>query len=278
MEQGLAVLLANSSLQARRTGAAGFDPRFDQVSIRGGRSISKGITWMACDRRRAFMPRLVQKRICWSAWTSLKVPCGFSMDKVRGTSGGLINRVSKRPSKEPVRELMLTGASHDRKQLALDIDDDMNESGTAQFRITGLLRRGEHEREIADDRDVLASAFDFQLSEKTTLRLRGQYIKDETDSGVGTYVDNGRPTSLRISDPDYDCQKQTEYQMGYELGHRYSDALTLSQHVRYGDLDMSVRYLDNAGVRPDTRILNLDDPEYGHVSLPTPEYNMVSVK
>ncbi|MCB4320712.1 TonB-dependent siderophore receptor [Alcaligenes sp. 13f] len=316
------------------TGGAGFDPRFDQISIRGfqvnikgdyldGLRQTPGI--YATPRTEAYLLERVD---------IVKGP--MSVLYGQGTPGGLVNRVSKRPTDTPVRELMLTGASHDRKQLALDIGDDINESGTARFRVTGLIRRGEHEREIADDRDVLASAFDFQLSEKTTLTLRGQYIKDETDGGVGTYVDNGRPTSMRISDPDYDYQRQTEYQLGYELEHRYSDALTLSQQLRYGDLDMKVRYLDNAGLRPGTRImdrsawsvgskvkslvvdnralmrlqtgtvahqllagfdyqwvdwdnrigylasgvppLDLDHPHYGNVSLPTPDYNLVSVK
>lgn len=316
------------------TGGAGFDPRFDQISIRGfqvnikgdyldGLRQTPGI--YATPRTEAYLLERVD---------IVKGP--MSVLYGQGTPGGLVNRVSKRPTEEPVREIMLTGASRDRKQLAVDIGDDMNESGTARFRVTGLVRRGEHERDIADDRNVLASVFDFKLGDKTTLTLRGQFIKDETDGGVGTYVDNGRPTSMRISDPDYDYQKQTEYQLGYELVHQHSDALTLSQHLRYGDLDMKVRYLDNAGVRPGTRImdrsawsvgskvkslvvdnralmtfqtgvvdhqllagfdyqwvdwnnrigylgsgvppLDLDHPQYGNVSLPTPDYNMVSVK
>lgn len=316
------------------TGSAGFDPRFDQISIRGFQVNIKGDYLDGLRQTPGIYATPRTEPYLLEQVDIVKGP--MSVLYGQGTPGGLINRVSKRPTDTPVREVMVTGASHDRKQFAVDIGDDINESGTARFRVTGLIRRGEFDRQINDDRDVLAPVFDFQLSDKTTLTVRGQYMKDDTDGGVGTYVDNGRPTSMRISDPDYDYQRQTEYQFGYELVHRYSDALTLSQHLRYSDLDMKVRYLDNAGLRPGTRILersawsvgskveslvvdnrvllnfqtggidnqllagfdyqrvnwnnriglltsgvpplDLDNPQYGNVSLPTPDYNLVSVK
>ena len=152
----------------------------------------------------------------------------------QGTPGGLVNRVSKRPLDEPLREIMVMGGTKDRKQVAFDIADHFNEEGTARFRLTGLTRRGDHDRMIADDRDVFAPAFDFKLGDKTTLTVLGQYIRDETDANVGMYTDkNGKVTHIRVSDPRYDRQRQTQYQLGYELAYRHDDALTLRQQVRY---------------------------------------------
>lgn len=175
----------------------------------------------------------------------------------QGTPGGLVNRVSKRPLDEPLREIMVMAGTKDRKQVAFDIADQFNEEGTARFRLTGLTRRGDHDRMIADDRDVFAPVFDFKLGDKTTLTLLGQYIRDETDANVGMYTDeNGKVTDIRVSDPRYDHQRQTQYQMGYELAYRHNDALTLRQQVRYGHIDLNARYLSGAGLQPGTRLLN----------------------
>lgn len=316
------------------TGGAGFDPRFDQIAIRGFSVNTKGDYLDGLRQAPGIYATPRTETYLLERVDIVKGP--MSVLYGQGTPGGLVNRVSKRPLDEPLREIMVTGATHDRKQVAFDVADHLNEAGTARFRLTGLVRRGEHDRMIAGDRDAVAPVFDFQLGEKTMLTLRGQYIKDETDAGVGTYVDNGRPTSQRISDPKYDHQRQEEYQLGYQLVHRYSDALTLSQHLRYGHLDMDARYLDNAGLRPGTRILDrsawsvgskveslvvdnqalmrfdtsgvehrllagfdyqwldwnnrigyltsgipaldLDNPQYGNVSVPTPPYNLVSVE
>lgn len=236
------------------TGGAGFDPRFDQISIRGFSVNTKGDYLDGLRQTPGIYATPRTEPYLLERVDIVKGP--MSVLYGQGTPGGLVNRVSKQALDAPLREVMVTGATHDRRQLAFDVADQLNEAGTARFRLTGLTRRGEHDRMIADKRDVLAPVFDFRLGEKTTLTLRGQYIKDETDAGVGTYVDNGRPTSLRISDPDYDHQRQEEYQLGYELTHRYNEALTFSQRLRYADLDMDVRYLDNAGLRPGTRLLD----------------------
>lgn len=236
------------------TNNAGFDPRFDQISIRGFSVNTKGDYLDGLRQTPGIYATPRTETYLLEQIDVIKGP--MSVLYGQGTPGGLVNRVSKQTSAAPLRELMVAGATHDRRQLAFDVADAINEAGTARFRLTGLTRRGEHERRIADERDVLAPVVDLQLGERTTLRLRGQYIKDETDAGVGTYVDNGRPTSQRISDPDYDHQRQTEYQLGYALTHQVNDALTLSQRLRHADLDMDVRYLDNAGLRPGTRILD----------------------
>lgn len=237
------------------TGSAGFDPRFDQISIRG---FPVNTTGDYLDGLRQTPGSYAYFRTDPYALERVDIVKGpMSVLYGQGTPGGLVNRVSKRPLDEPLREIMVMGGTKDRKQVAFDIADHFNEEGTARFRLTGLTRRGDHDRMIADDRDVFAPAFDFKLGDKTTLTVLGQYIRDETDANVGMYTDeNGKVTHIRVSDPRYDRQRQTQYQLGYELAYRHDDALTLRQQVRYGHIDLDARYLSGAGLQPGTRLLN----------------------
>lgn len=235
------------------TGSAGFDPRFDQISIRG---FSVNTTGDYLDGLRQTPGSYAYFRTEPYALERVDIVKGpMSVLYGQGTPGGMVNRISKRPGPEPVHEIMLQGMTHDRKQAAFDIGDDINEAGTARFRVIGLMRRGETERMIADDRDLFAPSFEFRLGENTTLTLLGQYLKDETDANVGNYSENGKVTRIRVSDPRYDHQRQTQYQAGYELEHRLGEDVTLRQQLRYGHIDLDARYLSGAGLIPGTRLL-----------------------
>lgn len=235
------------------TGSAGFDPRFDQISIRG---FSVNTTGDYLDGLRQTPGSYAYFRTEPYALERVDIVKGpMSVLYGQGTPGGMVNRISKRPGPEPVHEIMLQGMTHDRKQAAFDIGDDINEAGTARFRVIGLMRRGETERMIADDRDLFAPSFEFGLGEHTTLTLLGQYLKDETDASVGNYVENGKVTKIRVSDPRYDHQRQTQYQIGYELEHRLGQNVTLRQQLRHGRIDLDARYLSGAGLEPGTRLL-----------------------
>lgn len=235
------------------TGVAGFDPRFDQISIRG---FPVNTTGDYLDGLRQTPGSYAYFRTEPYALERVDIVKGpMSVLYGQGTPGGLVNRISKRPGPDPIHEIMLQGATHDRKQAAFDIGDNINEAGTARFRAIGLMRRGDSERMIADDRDLFAPSFEFRLGENTTLTLLGQYMKDETDANVGNYVENGKVTGIRVSDPRYDHQRQTQYQAGYELEHRLGRDVTLRQQLRYGHISLDARYLSGAGLEPGTRLL-----------------------
>lgn len=235
------------------TGGAGFDPRFDQISIRG---FPVNTTGDYLDGLRQTPGSYAYFRTEPYALERVDIVKGpMSVLYGQGTPGGLVNRISKRPSSDPVNEITLQGETHDRKQAAFDIGDDINAAGTARFRVIGLIRRGDSERMIADDRDLFAPSFEFRLGENTTLTLLGQYLKDETDANVGNYSENGKVTRIRVSDPRYDHQRQTQYQAGYELAHRLGKDVTLRQQLRYGHIDLDARYLSGAGLIPGTRLL-----------------------
>jgi len=236
------------------TGRAGFDPRFDQIAIRGFVVNTTGDYLDGLRQTPGSYAYFHTDPYTLERIDIIKGP--MSVLYGQGTPGGLVNRVSKRPTDAPLREIVLMGATHDRKQFAADIADQFNAQGTARFRLTGLVRRGEHDRMIADDRAMVAPVVDFKLSEDVTLTLLGQFIRDETDTNVGLYTEGNKVTDIRVSDPYYDHQRQTQYQLGYELAWRHSDALTLRQHLRYGDIRLDARYLSGAGLQPGTRMLN----------------------
>jgi len=236
------------------TGAFGFDPRFDQIYIRG----------FAVNTTGDYRDGLRQGAGSYTYFNT--EPYGLERIDVikgpasvlygQGTPGGLINRVSKMPTDTPLREVEVQGGNHDRYQGAFDVGGPLGDSGEVSYRVTGLARDAKAIRNIEDDRLFLAPAMTWRPSAKTELTVLAQVQKDETDSNVGLFNRDGRATHTRVSDGDYDYQKQTQYQVGYRLSHQANDTWTFRQNARYGLVNQKARYLTSAGVIPGTSSIN----------------------
>ncbi|MBX5136423.1 TonB-dependent siderophore receptor [Rhizobium lentis] len=225
------------------TGPNGFDPRFDQIYIRGYNATTVG----------DYRDGLRQPYINYGMFRTdpyqlqrvevIKGPVSVLYGS--GSPGGLVNKISKLPTEEPIREVGITYGTKDRVQGMFDFGGPISEDrDDFLYRIVGLARRGDTNFDIADDRYFLAPSFTWKPDEGTTFTLYGLAQSDETDANVGaiTTVD-GRILDLRASDPDYDHQKIKQQQVGYQFEHEFDNGLTFRQNLRYSHLDLEARYL-----------------------------------
>ncbi|MET0266318.1 MAG: TonB-dependent receptor plug domain-containing protein, partial [Duganella sp.] len=60
-----------------------------------------------------------------------------------GAPGGVINTVSKRPSRDMLKELSATVGSDKRRQLAADYGGALDDGNVWSYRLTGLVRKGD---------------------------------------------------------------------------------------------------------------------------------------
>ncbi len=225
------------------TGPNGFDPRFDQIFIRGFNVTTVG----------DYRDSLRQPYINYGMFRTdpyqlqrvevIKGPVSVLYGS--GSPGGLVNKISKLPTEEPIREVGVSYSTKDRAQAMFDFGGPISEDNDDfLYRIVGLARRGDTNFDIADDRYFLAPSFTWKPDEGTTFTLYGLVQADETDSNVGAITtSDGRILDIRASDPDYDYQKVKQQQVGYQFEHEFDNGLTFRQNLRYSHLDLRARYL-----------------------------------
>ena len=222
------------------TGAFGYDPRFDQIYIRG----------ISTTTDSDFRDGLRQPYMNYGTF-STEV---YTLDRIEilkgpvsvmygaASAAGIVNRISKMPLEETHREVELQYGTIGRAQAAFDFGGP---AGDGMFyRVVGLARDAETNYDIADDRYLLQPSFTWKPDESTSLTIYGLAQKGETDASPRMFEHDG--DLFRYSDPDYDHQKVTQYQVGYQFSHEFDNGLTFRQNARASDLDLEARYVNTA--------------------------------
>lgn len=157
----------------------------------------------------------------------------------RGSSGGLINRISKKPGIDK-SELTAQFGSHDQRRAAVDLARNYKEAGVA-FRVTGAVERADSYRSQQFlEREAFAPSLQVKLGEATSVLLQAEHLSDRrvTDFGIPSY--QGRPVDVPAStyygaanarDVDYSQAKVRAF--GFTLDHRFSDTLSLRNAFRH---------------------------------------------
>jgi iron complex outermembrane receptor protein len=222
------------------TGGFGYDPRFDQITIRGIETTTNG----------DFRDGLRQPVMTYGTFTTEI----YTLDRVEVLKGpvsvmygaasaaGIVNKVSKLPQEDAHHEVELQYGTIGRKQAAFDFGGPVGESDEMFYRVVGLVREGETNYDIADDRYLLQPSFTWKPDNSTKLTIYGLAQNTETDSSAWTFKNDG--DLHRVSDPDYDYQKIRQFQLGYQFEHDFGNGLTFRQNARVSDLDLKARYVD----------------------------------
>jgi len=174
--------------------------------------------------------------------------------------GGAISYQSKRPTREPLHEIVLQTGSHDRKQAAFDFAGPLDADGQFLYRLTGVaLETGTQVHYSEDQRIAIAPAFTWRPDADTELTLLFSYQHDPAKpaqrslSWYGTYFDTPYghiPTDFFIGEPGFNDFNRTQYTAGYEFEHRFNSVWTVRQKLRY--MSVNGRYRDiYGGLEPD---------------------------
>ncbi|PKB21101.1 TonB-dependent receptor [Janthinobacterium sp. 64] len=157
----------------------------------------------------------------------------------RGSSGGLVNRITKKPGIDITDvALSLTNTAGRRGEV------DVGRVGeTVDWRVTGA-------REVSDSyreqqfikRTALAPSVAIRLSSATKLLLQGDYLEDRrlTDFGIPSW--HGRPVAVdagtyygAANARDADFSQSRVVSTAATLTHKFSDSLSLRNAFRYYD-------------------------------------------
>lgn len=167
------------------------DGQRDQVTIRGFSNISDQFVDGVRDDALYFRDLSNIERV-----EVLKGPASVLYG--RGSAGGLVNRVTKKPLENALLEAGITLGSHGQRRGEFDLGTTTADKD-ALFRLTGAVEdsTGFRDRYFLR-RQALAPSATFKLRPGTTLTLQADYLHDRrlADQGVPSY--HGRPVDVPV--------------------------------------------------------------------------------
>jgi catecholate siderophore receptor len=162
----------------------------------------------------------------------------------RGSSGGLINRVTKKPQAGTFGKVTVNFGSNDLRRTSFDANTSANEN--IDLRVTGAYEDSNSFRDQGFlKRSSIAPAVSVKFTEDTKLLLQGEFAKDKriTDFGIPSF--NGRPVHVPISayygssKARRDDTTATEvYSLAAVFDHRFNDAFSVRNATRYYNYDL----------------------------------------
>ena len=161
----------------------------------------------------------------------------------RGSSGGLINRITKKPGTD-VAEVVAQSGSWDQRRGEVDFGRGFRDSPFA-WRVTGAIERaGSYRSQQFLDRELVAPSVAWR-SGGTTLTLQADSLNDRrlTDFGVPAY--QGRPVNVDPSTyygaanaRDVDVSQAEVRGTTLTLAHRFNASWSVRNAFRYYDYEL----------------------------------------
>ena len=220
-----------------RSDAYGLDSRTDSVRIRGAYPAE----YLDGLRRQLSGFYTSNTRVDPYTLERIEVLRGpSSMLYGQGSTGGVINMVTKRPQFEEHREIGLQLGSYGRKQVQADLAGALGSEWA--YRLVAVGRESDTQVDyVPDDRQLVAPSLTWRPSGRTTLTLQAHWQKDETGStsqffpweGAAFPGPNGLiPTNTFIGQPGQDRYDSERSEYGWHFEHHFSERWSLRQSVR----------------------------------------------
>jgi catecholate siderophore receptor len=180
----------------------------------------------------------------------------------RGSSGGLVNRVSKKPGAD-INDLSLSISDHGGRRGEIDFG---RAGDTVAWRLTGAREKADSYRDQQFlDRSAIAPSVALRLSADTKVLLQADYLEDRrlTDFGIPSY--QGRPVDVdpgqyygaaNARQADYSQSRVSSY--AATLSHKFSPTLSLRNGLRFYDYKLDRNNTNISGnVNEVTRTMSL---------------------
>jgi len=161
----------------------------------------------------------------------------------QATPAGVVNMVSKRPTEETFHRIDFQVGNDDRYQVGFDVGGPVNADGNVLYRVTGLARyAGTQTDHVREERYAIAPSVTIKPGRDTTLTILtslqydpagGLFNPVPTVGTVRPNVNGQLSPGSYFGDPNRDHMERTQGSLAYIFEHRFSDALTVRQNVRY---------------------------------------------
>lgn len=183
--------------------------------------------------------------------------------------GGFVNLVSKRPTRETLRELRVTAGNDDFTELAGDFSGAVDDSGNLLYRLIFLGHDTNSEVDQNDsERKLIAPSLSWQISDDTQLTVMALEQHDDqlysfnghfspyalkafqnlSDSFFGGVPVKDREFGFFDGETSYNQFERDYRSIGYEFSHAFNETWSFRQNLRYDRVETDYRFLSlNAG-------------------------------
>jgi len=168
----------------------------------------------------------------------------------RGSAGGLVNKINKKPMDQSLREVSLIGSTTGQRRAEVDVNEKVAEN--VKVRLTGAVEDSDGYRDQAFlKRQAVAPSIQWDISDKTKLLLQADYLHDDrlADQGFPTDPITGKPVKTNpktfygalngkeVGDVDTEISSQT-----ISLDHEFNDQLKYHGAVRHYNYSLDRQY------------------------------------
>jgi catecholate siderophore receptor len=165
----------------------------------------------------------------------------------RGSTGGIVNQVSKEPLLSKRSEIEATGGSYNYERLTADVNQKITES--AAFRINALQLTSDSHRDIVQqDRWGIAPSLKWGMGTDNEFLLSYYHLQydDVPDYGIPIPgVQGGKPIRVPLNTfyglAEVDYQKDSANIYSGRWTHRFDPATKLNTTLRYNDVARDLR-------------------------------------
>lgn len=176
----------------------------------------------------------------------------------QGDAGGIINRVSKRPSANAENEIEVQAGNYGRKQLAVDVGGALDSEDKLRYRLVGLGLDTDTQLQYATGQRVnmqhsfIAPSLLWKPTADTSLLVMADIYHDN-NGGAPVYVARADGSNSGVLDGDPRFLKYNYHQssIGYEFEHLLNSAWAVQQNFRYSVGSLSNRRLNGGGIESD---------------------------
>ncbi|MDC5337702.1 TonB-dependent siderophore receptor [Acinetobacter baumannii] len=235
------------------------DGQRDQVMIRGFSAITDNYVDGIRDDALYFRDMSNVERI-----EVLKGPASVLYG--RGSAGGLVNKINKKPIDQSLREVSLIGSTTGQRRAEVDVNEKVAEN--VKVRLTGAVEDSDGYRDQAFlKRQAVAPSVQWDITDKTKLLLQADYLHDNrlADQGFPTDPITGKPVKTNpktfygalngkeVGDVDTEISSQT-----ISLDHEFNDNFKYHGTVRHYNYSLDRQYSVVSHQDPDKNKLPAD--------------------
>lgn len=176
----------------------------------------------------------------------------------RGSTGGALNLVTKKPMRRSFRTVSLTGGTAPSGRVEADINEALNDRVQVRLNVAGQLADVAGRDHVSENRAGFAPSARFVLGEATSLELDYLYQREDSTPDYGQPFFNGYPVSrtLGVSRGAFygvagsDTERVNAHVATAQLQHRFGDNLQLTNSLRFGSVDRFARPTAPRGLTP----------------------------
>lgn len=161
----------------------------------------------------------------------------------RAQPGGIANMVTKMPTKQFSAGVELTTGRWNSRSITADINGALNQGGTLMARVDAQYDEADSFRDTVYNKTLMVSPqILWAPDEATTIRLKAEYVHDQSKPDYGIPAFNGRPADVPISTyygEPFDYQESDQINLALTAEHRFSDNWLIRTGLSYYRLGYS---------------------------------------